>query len=616
MNNGIFGEGFPYSNFHDLNMDWIIKIAKDFLDQYTNIQNTILEGLEELNNTAERLNNLLQEWYDTHSEDIANQLASALADLNSWYNTHQNYLDQTLAQNILVFNQQAEQKANEVIASIPSDYTSLSNKVTKLENGLNNNDNNLYNLSFKGISEFTPKWTANEYNANGELIPSNTYYCTDKFDITDITGIVVTAPSTQRLYIYRWFLDGSFDRYISVLSGESVTISYDPLVYGKVAFETTNTQWQNVSFNGIRKLALLSDLDAENTIPAYYKAHMITKIAGIESRLFSSANTDAFIFITDVHLPDNNMISPKLINNIFRNTTVDKMICGGDIPGLYGDSDTILGNANQYYDTFYKMCIRNRRKHYMVRGNHDWTVRTSSGSATGFTAPEAEVYSLSTRLQQDDVSIPNIRNYYSFKNTTQKIKYIVLDTSEILKSNDDTVALNYAYGCHQPQINWFINELLNVETDYAVMVIGHVPVDVTLSYEGTRNLQIISDIMKAYKNKRVFNGSVDPETGNPYRIYYNGAVQETLSGNADFTSANGDLVAYMCGHEHKDEHSTIDGVNYIVVGPDALYSDDPNVTRESGTVSESLFNVCVINKTTKYIHCIRIGAGESLSLSY
>ena len=41
MNSGVFGEGFPYSNFHDLNMDWIIKIAKDFLDQYTNIKNTI-----------------------------------------------------------------------------------------------------------------------------------------------------------------------------------------------------------------------------------------------------------------------------------------------------------------------------------------------------------------------------------------------------------------------------------------------------------------------------------------------------------------------------------------------------------------------------------------------
>ena len=37
-------EQFPYTNFHELNMDWIVKIAKDFLDQYTHIQETITTG--------------------------------------------------------------------------------------------------------------------------------------------------------------------------------------------------------------------------------------------------------------------------------------------------------------------------------------------------------------------------------------------------------------------------------------------------------------------------------------------------------------------------------------------------------------------------------------------
>lgn len=34
MNNGAFGEHFPYTNFHDLNLDWIIGIIKDFSDNY------------------------------------------------------------------------------------------------------------------------------------------------------------------------------------------------------------------------------------------------------------------------------------------------------------------------------------------------------------------------------------------------------------------------------------------------------------------------------------------------------------------------------------------------------------------------------------------------------
>ena len=125
-------ENFPYTNFHELNLDWIAKIAKDFLEQYTHIQDTITQGLEDLDNKAAALQALLDEWYNTHSADIANQLADALEDLNEWYNTHQNYLDQTLTDNILLFTQRADAKAAEAIATIPADYTSLSNDVFDL----------------------------------------------------------------------------------------------------------------------------------------------------------------------------------------------------------------------------------------------------------------------------------------------------------------------------------------------------------------------------------------------------------------------------------------------------------------------------------------------------
>ena len=147
MNNGAFGENFPYSNFHDLNMDWIIKIAKDFLDQYTNIQqiisdgetalqNLTAEGLQQLQEKADNLEGLLQAWYNTHSQDIANQLANALADLNAWYNTHQGYLDQYLQDSIADFNTAAEAKAAQTIATIPDDYTALFNRVDRIKTGL------------------------------------------------------------------------------------------------------------------------------------------------------------------------------------------------------------------------------------------------------------------------------------------------------------------------------------------------------------------------------------------------------------------------------------------------------------------------------------------------
>lgn len=129
-------ENFPYTDMHQLNLDWIIKIAKDFLDQYTQIQDIISTGLSDLDEKANELQTLLQEWYDTHSQDIAQQLADAITDLNNWYDTHSEYLETYLENSIREFNTAAETKAAQTIASIPDDYTTLSENVNIQKNAL------------------------------------------------------------------------------------------------------------------------------------------------------------------------------------------------------------------------------------------------------------------------------------------------------------------------------------------------------------------------------------------------------------------------------------------------------------------------------------------------
>ena len=137
-------EGFPYTNFHELNLDWIIKIAKDFLDQYTNIQQTITQGLEDLDTKAEQLQALLDAWYEEHSEDIATQLEGALQDLNDWYTAHEGYLDQYVTDSIAAFGAAADAKAAETIASIPADYSTLSNDVNTLFDEITEVTRNLF----------------------------------------------------------------------------------------------------------------------------------------------------------------------------------------------------------------------------------------------------------------------------------------------------------------------------------------------------------------------------------------------------------------------------------------------------------------------------------------
>ena len=101
------GNGFPFTNFHDLNLDWIIAVIKDFYSKYTTIDDKIATGKTELESTYNRLIGLLDLWYNTHSSDIEAELTEAIAS----------------------FTTQAQAVATTVINSIPQEYTALSRSV-------------------------------------------------------------------------------------------------------------------------------------------------------------------------------------------------------------------------------------------------------------------------------------------------------------------------------------------------------------------------------------------------------------------------------------------------------------------------------------------------------
>ena len=89
-----------------------------------------------------------------------------------------------------------------------------------------------------------------------------------------------------------------------------------------------------------------------------------------------------------------------------------------------------------------------------------------------------------------------------------------------------------------------------------------------------------------------------------------------MSCPADFTGAKGVLAAYIHGHMHVDRLYSVGGVQSISVGPDACCQDDAAVTRQSGTVSESLLDAVVMDPAQRKLTLIRIGAGNSATVTY
>lgn len=200
-NIGAFGENFPYTNQHDMNMDWLIKIAKDFLDQYTHLQeiltngeqniiNLTNSGMEQLQEKADDLEALLQEWYDTHSNDIAN----------------------VLAQSIIDFRTEAYNYTQTVIASIPQDYSDLAITVQNIEKELTKVTTNFFADGY-AFNMLDPQ-TAHDggyYDQNGNIVQYLNYVYYDKFPIKPDVAYSFLALRGTTMYEFYSVYATTFD---------------------------------------------------------------------------------------------------------------------------------------------------------------------------------------------------------------------------------------------------------------------------------------------------------------------------------------------------------------------------------------------------------------------
>lgn len=179
-------ENFPYTDIHQLNLDWIANVAKNFLDQYTSLQQMIADGetsldnktaagLQQLQDKADALELALNAWYTEHSEDIAGELTAAVAS----------------------FQESAQAIGADVIASIPEDYTALTNEVDDIEDTILFINREMNALDLSGIGTVSAIITANNtYRRSAGHYKSYQIQRLDKWSY-----IKITAQTTHPAYM-------------------------------------------------------------------------------------------------------------------------------------------------------------------------------------------------------------------------------------------------------------------------------------------------------------------------------------------------------------------------------------------------------------------------------
>ena len=375
-----------------------------------------------------------------------------------------------------------------------------------------------------------------------------------------------TAPSdltSISLYIGTSYVTGQFD--------VEITVSTD--LSKEIHDNTVNLESQNPTYY----------------LPDYYTDAWINNLKSQMDILNNSiVNGVSFAFVTDLHFLVNRENSKYLLKHFLNNNCFPIVISGGDYCYAYGTQAQVERDIEKVKN--YQEYIGD--KFYQVRGNHDFTIKTSAESDTGYTAPFSIVYNRiikPTEWQVVDCFPDHL--CYVIENKAQRTRLICLNTNDG-QSDDTSTPWGVFYRVTREQLDWLLNTALNVE-NYRIIFVQHVPLDDSLSAHSYVCEELFK-IAKAIKNKESYS--------------YDGLSK-------DFTNTTLEFIASISGHAHKDQSIVTNNVLSITTTSDGTFQDD-GYERELDTLSEQAFDVFYFNYDAERIDAVRVGAGSNRYWEY
>ena len=316
----------------------------------------------------------------------------------------------------------------------------------------------------------------------------------------------------------------------------------------------------------------------------YYKnGYIDEKIKEINEQT-AVINGLSFPFVTDLHFFDNALQSKFIIKELLDNTSMSFSLCGGDFVQAYGNKaecDYALEKLREYYKTIGK------NRFFTVRGNHDFTVRESSNSSNGYTAPIGYSYDAMIRPSEyDQSSIQAGKFYYYIDIPSQKTRIYMLSSCDTQKQLSDYWGVEY--NVSEEQINWLL-EKVQEHDNWHYIFVSHISADPDVSgYDISQ--KPLHDIMLAIANKTAYK-------------------------NVNFANSNNEVVCHIVGHNHIDASHMDNNVLTISTTSDACYQDD-GYQRSKGNITEQAIDVFTFNYDEKEIYAKRIGGGNDRKWKY
>ena len=311
-------------------------------------------------------------------------------------------------------------------------------------------------------------------------------------------------------------------------------------------------------------------LYADWALADYWDGHFRKKCKIVNEIAAGIANgMPSLVFITDMHLATNIMLSPELVRRVVANTNTNMVVFGGD-----AINTPISAKEAKHVLRYVRNAFGDAEVH-LVRGNHDGN-RQGAGATSDKKVTDADFLGIA----RHESEVRDGEHIYCHRDDEEhKVRFIFLDSGEPNSHHVDA-----------RQIAWMKDRVLELEEGWTVLVFVH---------------QFYRYNLEADEVKVVARSTSGI------------LVKDALDSVCD--EAKAVIAGVVSGHIHKDyaEYSE-KGYPIVSTNCDAYGRARPDIdySHKLGTVSEQMFDVISLDTEQKMLYFTRIGHGKNRTFSF
>ena len=510
------------------------------------------------------------------------------------------------------------------------DTLDVTGKLQQASQSNQRTDSKMDALAKDGILLVMLPWEFGGINGNtGEdYAPDDYRMRTTGYYTTTRDKIYYIVPDGFRLIAFEYTHDAETDGYTFVKTQGYVTDSgafsvtpghcYRFILRGATDFAFTGNEYEALQLyhdcNVFVKPADvhgIMDTYERHPVPAYWEETLAAKESEIKALVVEATKADQdvalFFTVADPHYPANSGVSTALMRYLSKTCGVTLAVCLGD---LITDSINSHEEGLERIQASMAELTSMADRMIMTQGNHDNNAGIADGN--GKILAERIVYdkewilhTSAKMLGLNKLVFDDQRKAFYYDDDLQKLRFVSIDAFEgKTYTIENGVVKTTDYGKpSERQIAWIKNTALqNVPDGYAVISFSH--------------LALFAPYIS---NGQEFVSLKHGQIGNADKL---------LAVFKEFKAAGGTYVGHFAGHLHHDFVSAYDGIvctqalNDGTHWRDAAYfgagyefvGDAP--VKTAGTTTECAFDVVVVNKTTRHVDLVRIGAGNNREFDY